>query len=137
MGVERYLITSSVNGVLSQRLVRTLCANCKEAVVPDDGLLASSGLGRFLKAGSPMYRARGCPACRDTGYQGRTGIHELLVLDEGMRRAVIEGKDASELHALATRTGMLTLYDDGLRKVAAGVTCLEELLRVTQDHGDA
>lgn len=137
MGVERYLITSSVNGVLSQRLVRTLCGHCKEAVVPAAEVLAGSGLGRFLALGAPMYVARGCQHCRDTGYQGRTGIHELLVLDEAMRRAIIEGGDASQLHSLATKTGMLTLYEDGLRKVASGVTSLEELLRVTQDHDDA
>lgn len=137
MGVERYLITSSVNGVLSQRLVRTLCKHCKEAEFPGAALLASSGLGRFLKPGVPTYRARGCAQCRDTGYQGRTAIHELLVIDEQMRKAILEGKDESELHALAARTGMLTLYEDGLRKVASGVTCLEELLRVTQDTTDA
>jgi general secretion pathway protein E len=137
MGVERYLITSSVNGVLSQRLVRTLCSHCK---TPDDlslDVVRDSGLHRFLKPGSQTYRAVGCSLCRDAGYQGRTGIHELLVLDEPMRRAVIEGKDASELHALAVRSGMLTLYEDGLRKVAAGATSLEELLRVTQDSSDA
>lgn len=137
MGVERYLITSSVNGVLSQRLVRTLCVHCKQPVSPEPELLASSGLGRFMSPGVPMYAAVGCTHCRGTGYQGRTGIHELLVLDEPLRRAVIEGKDASELHMLAVRQGMLTLYEDGLRKVAAGATSLDELLRVTQDHGDA
>jgi general secretion pathway protein E len=137
MGVERYLITSSVNGVLSQRLVRTLCSHCKEAEMPSGDVLRTSGLGRFLQPGKPVYRARGCSMCRDTGYQGRTGIHELLVLDEPMRRAVIEGKDASELQAIAAASGMLTLYEDGLRKVAAGTTCLEELLRVTQDTSDA
>ncbi|MDB5947214.1 MAG: ral secretory pathway protein [Ramlibacter sp.] len=137
MGVERYLITSSVNGVLSQRLVRTLCSHCKEPELLTEEVLRSSGLQRFLKAGAPTYRARGCPQCRDTGYKGRTGIHELLLLDEPMRRAIIDGKDAGELHALAAASGMLTLYEDGLRKVAAGTTCLEELLRVTQDAGDA
>ena len=137
MGVERYLITSSVNGVLSQRLVRTLCKHCKLAEIPSQEVLRSSGLGRFLQPGKPTYRAQGCALCRNTGYQGRTGIHELLVLDEAMRRAVIEGKDASELQAIAAASGMLTLYDDGLRKVAAGTTCLEELLRVTQDSSDA
>jgi general secretion pathway protein E len=137
MGVERYLITSSVNGVLSQRLVRTLCNHCREPLVPPSGMLASSGLGRFLEPGAPMYRARGCAHCRDTGYQGRTAIHELLVLDEAMRKAIIEGKDASELHSIAVRAGMHTLYDDGLRKVAAGKTSLEELLHVTQDDSDA
>jgi general secretion pathway protein E len=137
MGVEPYLITSSVNGVLSQRLVRTLCSHCKEAETPAPELLANSGLGRFLQPGRPVYRARGCAQCRDSGYQGRTGIHELLLLDEPLRRAILEGKDQSELHALAAGAGMLTLYEDGLRKVAAGVTSLEELLRVTQDTGDA
>jgi general secretion pathway protein E len=137
MGVERYLITSSVNGVLSQRLVRTLCSDCKEPEFVTQEVLSSSGLGRFLPTGKPTYRARGCSQCRDTGYKGRTGIHELLVLDEPMRRAIIEGKDAGQLHTLAAASGMLTLYEDGLRKVAAGTTCLEELLRVTQDAGDA
>lgn len=137
MGVERYLITSSVNGVLSQRLVRTLCNHCKEPEVPSGDVLRSSGLGRFLPPGKPTYRARGCALCRDTGYQGRTGIHELLVLDEPMRRAIIDGKDAGQLQAIAAAAGMLTLYEDGLRKVAAGTTCLEELLRVTQDTSDA
>ena len=137
MGVERYLITSSVNGVLSQRLVRTLCNHCKEPQVPSQEVLSTSGLGRFLREGGLTYRAGSCAHCRDTGYQGRTGIHELLVLDEAMRRAIIDGRDASELHALAARSGMLTLYEDGLRKVAAGVTSLDELLRVTQDTSDA
>jgi general secretion pathway protein E len=137
MGVEPYLITSSVNGVLSQRLVRTLCTHCKEPEAVSAELLERSGLGRFLKPGVTTYSARGCAQCRDTGYQGRTGIHELLVLDDQMRKAILQGKDESELHALAARTGMLTLYEDGLRKVASGVTCLEELLRVTQDTNDA
>jgi general secretion pathway protein E len=137
MGVERYLITSSLNGVLSQRLVRKLCRSCREPVVAPGELLARSGLGRYLNPGAPMYRARGCAQCRGTGYQGRTGIHELMVLDEVMRQAVLEGKDASQLHEKAVHSGMLTLYEDGLRKVAAGTTSLEELLRVTQDHHDA
>lgn len=136
MGVESYLITSSVNGVLAQRLVRTLCPNCKTPHQPSSELLARTGLGRFLDEGKPIYQAVGCGQCRSTGYQGRTGIHELLVLDEPLRRAVIEGKDATILHGLAAKSGMLSLYEDGLRKVAAGVTSLDELLRVTQDQND-
>ena len=137
MGVESYLITSSVNGVLAQRLVRTLCAHCKESYVPDAQLLASTGLGRFCAPGQPIYRAVGCEHCRHTGYRGRTGIHELLVLDEPLRRAIIEGRDANSLHTLAAQSGMLNLFEDGLRKVAAGTTTLDELARVTQDHADA
>ena len=134
MGVERYLITSTVNGVLAQRLVRRLCPHCKTPVQPDPALLQSSGLGRFLPAGAPVYEARGCERCRGTGYQGRTGIHELLVVDEAMRSAILQGLDASALQAIAVKAGMYTLYDDGLRKVAAGATSLDEVLRATQDQ---
>ena len=137
MGVESYLITSAVNGVLSQRLVRTLCAHCKQAFEPGAQVRSSTGLDRFCGSDAPVYRAVGCVECRQSGYRGRTGIHELLVLDEPMRRAIIEGQDANALNALAAHHGMLTLYEDGLRKVAAGLTSLEELARVTQDQGDA
>jgi len=142
MGIERYLITSTVNGVLAQRLVRRLCPHCKTPVVPKPELLQSSGLGRFVRPGAPIYEAHGCEQCRGTGYQGRTGIHELLVVDEAMRSAILQGRDAGALQQLAVHSGMLTLYEDGLRKVAAGVTSLDEVLRVTQDelpeeHGDA
>jgi general secretion pathway protein E len=137
MGVERYLITSTVNGVLAQRLVRRLCDACKKPVVPSAELLQSSGLGRFLPAGQPMFEACGCSQCRNLGYQGRTGIHELFMVDEAMRSAILRGDDASALQQLAVRQGMYTLYDDGLRKVAAGLTSLDEVLRVTQDQSDA
>ena len=136
MGVEGYLITSSVNGVLAQRLVRVLCPHCKEGYQPSDEVLTSTGLGQFLAPGNAVYSAKGCEHCRDTGYQGRSGIHELMVLDEPMRRAIVAGEDASRLNALAAKSGMLSLYQDGLRKVAAGVTSLDELLRVTQDQND-
>ncbi|SFU49993.1 type II secretion system protein E (GspE) [Paenacidovorax caeni] len=137
MGVESYLITSSVNGVLAQRLVRTLCSHCKEAYEPGPELRASTGLGRFCPPGHHIYRAVGCEHCRQSGYRGRTGIHELFVLDEPMRRAIIDGRDANALNNLAAQGGMLSLFEDGLRKVAAGVTTLDELARVTQDQSDA
>ncbi|MDX9717173.1 MAG: type II secretion system ATPase GspE [Thauera sp.] len=137
MGVERYLITSSVNGVLAQRLVRRLCQHCREPYVPERTLRDSSGLHAYLADGAAIYRAAGCSQCRHTGYQGRTGIHELAVLDETLHAAILAGADATELHAGARRAGMLTLYEDGLRKVAEGVTSLDELLRVTQDQTDA
>lgn len=137
MGVERYLITSSVNGVLSQRLVRRLCGHCKVAHQPEPAVLASTGLHRFLAAGSAIYKAVGCDHCRGSGYSGRTGVHELLVIDDHLRRAILDGADASALHAQAMAAGMLSLYDDGLRKVAAGQTSLDEVLRVTEDQSDA
>lgn len=138
MGVESYLITSSVNGVLAQRLVRTLCPECKQPDALPDAAREGSGLSRFLQGeGTVVYRAVGCESCRGTGYKGRTGIHELMVLSDDLRRAIVEGQDANALHALAARQGMLSLYEDGLRKVAAGVTTLDEVLRVTQDQSDA
>jgi len=137
MGVESYLITSSVNGVLAQRLVRTLCKACKQAYEPDEALLARTGLGRFVPPGQPVYRAVGCAACGQTGYRGRTGIHELFLLDDAMRHAILDGQDANSLHQLAQRAGMHSLHEDGLRKVAAGVTAPDEVARVTQDQQDA
>jgi len=136
MGVESYLITSSVNGVLSQRLVRTLCPHCKQPEVLPAAALKESGLARFMRAGQPVWRAVGCEHCRGTGYRGRTGIHELMVIGEGLRRAIIEGQDANRLHTLAAQGGMLSLYEDGLRKVAEGTTTLDEVLRVTQDQSE-
>jgi general secretion pathway protein E len=136
MGVERYLITSTVNGVVAQRLVRTLCQACKEAYVPPAEWLQSTGLHRHVARGAALYRARGCPQCRGTGFRGRAGLFELLVLDEPIRRAILAGADAAELHALAVKAGMRTLHDDGLRRVAAGVTTVEEVTRATQDLGD-
>lgn len=137
MGVESYLITSAVNGVLAQRLVRTLCGHCKESYDPGADVRERTGLNRFAAPEQQVYRAVGCEHCRQSGYRGRMGIHELFVLDEPMRRAIIEGRDASALNALASQSGMLNLYEDGLRKVAAGLTTLDELARVTQDQSDA
>jgi general secretion pathway protein E len=137
MEVEPYLITSTVNAVVAQRLVRTLCTSCREAYLPDAAWLQASGLDRHLAPGAPLYRPRGCPECRGSGYRGRSGIYELLVVDEAIRRAVMAGGDAAALQALAVQAGMRPLHEDGLRSVAAGHTTLEEVLRVTQDQGDA
>jgi general secretion pathway protein E len=138
MGIERYLITSSVNGVLSQRLVRRLCPHCREAVALAPEVLQKTGLARFMAPGANIaYVARGCAMCKHTGYLGRTAIHELFVMDAAAHEAILAGSDATTLHSLARRGSMLTLYEDGLRKVAAGLSSLEEVLRVTQDQGDA
>ncbi len=137
MGVERYLITSSVNGVLSQRLLRCLCPHCREQVELPLETLQSSGLARFMPAGQrTVYRARGCVQCKQTGYLGRTSVHELFIMDDAAHQAILAGADATTLHAVARKAGMITLYEDGLRKVAAGITSLEEVLRVTQDQGN-
>ena len=138
MGVERYLITTAVNGVLAQRLVRTLCDHCREPVELSEDVLRAFGLMRFFDpAQHGIYRATGCDQCQHTGYRGRTGINELFVMDSAMHAAILDGADATTLHATARRHGMVTLYEDGLRKVVRGVTSLEEVLRVTLDQQEA
>ena len=132
MGIERYLITSTVNGVLAQRLVRKLCIHCREPLAPSDAMLEKTQLNRFLPAGQPIYVSKGCEQCKNTGYRGRTSIHELFAMDEQMNETILSGADATTLHNVARRQGMFTLYEDGLRKVAAGLTSLDEVLRVTQ-----
>ena len=134
MGVERYLITSTVIGVVAQRLVRTLCVECKEPQVPDPGMLRSTGLDRFLVPGAPLFRPRGCAACRNTGYKGRAGLFELLLVNDAMRQGILEGCDGSVLQELAVQAGMVTLYEDGLRKVSQGLTTYEEVLRATESE---
>ena len=135
MGVLRYLIKSAVNGVLAQRLVRTLCDHCKVPVNLDVLDLEQTGLRPFVQADHcTVYQARGCERCMHTGYTGRTGIHELFVLDETMHRVIMEGADATGLQAAARQQGMKTLYEDGLSKVLQGVTSMEEVLRVTRDQ---
>lgn len=133
MGVPRYLITSSVVGILAQRLVRKLCPECRRPYTPSAELVKELAL-----VGQPLfYESVGCPACQGTGYRGRTAIHELLVLDSDVQNAILGGADANELHRIARKKGMLSLRDDGLRVVSQGISSVEEVLRVTQDAIDA
>src|SRR5690554_88357 len=137
MGVERYLITSSVNGVLAQRLVRKLCLQCRAPHELSKTEAEQKGLARFMAAPYRIYTPVGCEHCKQSGYRGRTAIHELFVMDEPMRRAIQAGSDATVLHTTARSRGMFTLFEDGLRKVATGATSLEEVMRVTQDQAES
>jgi len=137
MGVERFLITAAVNGVLAQRLVRKLCNECKTATELPPEILKSTGLEPFMLDGNQVvYEATGCEVCKQTGYRGRMAIHELFVLDPAAQRAVLDGADAHQLREHARARGMRTLYEDGLRKVALGLSSLDEVLRVTQDQNE-
>jgi general secretion pathway protein E len=124
MGVENYLIVSSVVGVLAQRLVRVICPQCKQP----DGTLVNPW-GETI----PAFRGRGCEHCFGTGYRGRKGIFELMELNEELRRLIMQNADASILTEAARRNGMRTLREDGWQKVAAGVTTVDEVIRVTQE----
>jgi general secretion pathway protein E len=137
MGIERYLITSAVNGVLAQRLLRKLCQHCRKPVELDDGTLETTGLRRYMGAGHrTTYMGVGCDRCKGSGYSGRTAIHEIFIMDTEVQELVLNGADASALQRAVRAKGMLSLYENGLIKVADGVTSLEELLRVTQDQSD-
>jgi len=132
MGIEPFLISSSVTGVLAQRLVRVICPSCKEPVRLTSERLTEIGLSPQDVPGGITYRGAGCGDCLSTGYRGRTGIYELLVMDDEIRRLVVEGADANQINRAARAAGMKTLRQDGAAKVIRGVTAIEEVLRVTQ-----
>jgi general secretion pathway protein E len=133
MGVEPFLVSSSLVAVLAQRLVRRICPHCKQAHEPSDTELREAGITRDVIAGHTIYRAVGCPACLSTGYKGRTGIYELLMVSEDVRDHVIARHSAGVIRRQAAEDGLLSLRDDGIRKVLEGVTTLDEVMRVTQE----
>ncbi len=136
MGVEPFLASSSVIGVLAQRLVRTICPDCKEKgdkkYAPSAESLKDLGLSPDDKIN--FIKAKGCPKCLDTGYKGRIGIYELLAVDDRMRAAIVAKTPADELKKLAVAAGMVTLMQDGIEKVRQGITTVEEVLRVTREE---
>ncbi len=134
MGVEDYLLTSTLNGVSAQRLVRTLCTACRarERALPE--LVAQLGLERFSEGPEvELWRAVGCAACNGTGYRGRTSLVETLVVDDELRRLVLRRAEAKELQRAALAGGMSSMYEDGMMKALAGETTVAEVLRVTRD----
>jgi type II secretory ATPase GspE/PulE/Tfp pilus assembly ATPase PilB-like protein len=133
MGIEPYLVSSSLEAVLAQRLVRLVCSRCKVEHAPDREFLAHNGFD--LPAGTKIFAAGpGCEECRHTGYKGRTGIYELLILDEELRRVVLEKTSTGNIKKEALRKGLRTLREDGWDKVKAGLTTIDEVLRVTQEE---
>ncbi len=136
MGVEPFLVSSSVNGMMAQRLVRRLCPSCKTPVVPTEAELIQLGYSRerFMKE-SPghVYQSVGCQECLDSGFSGRTGIYELLIVNDDIRQLIMQNVDSATLKKEAMKHGMRTLRDDGARKVMLGETTIAEVLRVTQD----
>ncbi len=131
MGIEGFLVTSSVIGILAQRLVRVLCEDCKEPYTPDEESLRGIGITPEMVQGKTIYRAKGCSACLQTGYRGRTGIFELMVLDDDIKNLILKTSDANAIKRQAVEGGMITLRRDGVRKVLGGVTTIEEVFRVT------
>jgi type II secretory ATPase GspE/PulE/Tfp pilus assembly ATPase PilB-like protein len=146
MGVEDYLLASSLLGVLAQRLVRKLCSHCRKEVPAGEALLGagdvtSSTAARFadsaMHAGDNdgvIYSASGCENCSGTGYRGRSGIYEMLLTSEAIREQILKRSSADAIKTVATSRGMRTLRDDGWLKVREGTTTVAEVLRVTQEE---
>jgi len=134
MGIEPFLVASSVEAIMAQRLVRTICAACKAPQQVERDYLVRIGFPEADIDTATFYKGRGCDQCRELGYQGRTGIYELLVLTEEIRPLVLNRTSASMIAQKAIEQGMLTLRMDGWEKVREGVTTIEEVLRVTQSE---
>jgi general secretion pathway protein E len=132
MGIEPFLVSSSVIAILAQRLLRVICRDCKEAYVPDVESLRSIGIPPEALAGKKVYRGRGCPSCLNTGFRGRSGIFELMILDDALKSMILKTSDSNAIKRRAVKQGMITLRQDGARKVLSGVTTIEEVFRVTQ-----
>jgi type IV pilus assembly protein PilB len=130
IGLEPFLVGAAVNGVLAQRLIRRLCKECKQTEPPSEEMaefLSMQGLPN-----DEIWAARGCEKCRKTGYSGRVGIYEMLVIDDSLRDIIARNPNVAEFRRLCIERGMVTLRQDGLRKVAKGMTTISEVLRVTE-----
>jgi type IV pilus assembly protein PilB len=134
MGVEPYLIGAALNGVLAQRLVRKICAKCREEYEPPRPL--RKAVERMGFSIDKFHKGVGCRRCRNTGYSGRLGVHELLFLNDELRDAVVAGRSVAELRKIAGQYGMITLRRDGFRKVREGLTSLEEVIQICGDMPD-
>lgn len=131
MGVQSFLLSSTIRGILAQRLVRVICPFCKE-IDPDAGTYDELAL-LGIDSSRPLYRGRGCEKCSFTGYHGRTGLFELLVIGDAVRRLIVKNADSNDMREAAKAEGMRTLLEDGARKIMSGITTLSEVLKVTQE----
>jgi len=132
MGIEDYLLTSTINGILAQRLVRRLCDHCKEPhqIMPE--LVQELGLDKWGCTGT-VYRAKGCSECGDSGFYGRLAVVEVLLMSNEIRKLVMSNADAGRIQQLAIEQGMDSMYHDGMRKVVAGKTTIDEILRACEN----
>jgi general secretion pathway protein E len=133
MGVEPFLVASSTIGIIAQRLCRTLCKECRERHVPSDFELTQLGVSREQIKDHVIYRPKGCSSCLDTGYQGRTGLHEILMISDEVRSMIMKNVPATDIKKLGMKEGMKTLREVAAEKVLTGETSIEEVLRVTQE----
>jgi type IV pilus assembly protein PilB len=131
MGVPPFLITATVEAIMAQRLVRRICGNCKEVIQPDADMLADLELTSDEIVGKKFYRGRGCDACKGTGYKGRLGLYEFLVMTDAIRDLVARNASTEEIRELARKNGMITLRDSGMTNMFLGNTTADEVIRET------
>ncbi|MBT3182596.1 MAG: type II secretion system ATPase GspE [Deltaproteobacteria bacterium] len=134
MGVEPFLVASSVLGIAAQRLLRTVCRDCARKYTPTEEELEEIGLTEDDLKGRQIYKPIGCPVCMETGYSGRAAIHEIMVVTDAVRAELMKGSDASTIKKVALTEGMKTLREDAAYKVLQGVTTIAEVMRVTQEE---
>ncbi len=135
MGVQPFLVTATVEAILAQRLVRRVCAQCREEMPPTSEMLADLKLTPQDIVGKKFYRGRGCDACNHTGYKGRVGIFELMILNDDLREMIVKNANTDELREAARRYGMITLREYGLQLANEGITSMEEVIRETIVEG--
>ncbi len=133
LGVPAYLIRATLIGVLAQRLVRTLCTDCKAPFGMTEGHWNGLGVSTGVAMPATAYKAIGCLECRQTGYLGRCGVYELMPLNASMQSAIAENPDLKDLRRLAVQAGMRPLRHAGAEKIAAGLTTIDEVLALTPD----
>ncbi|MCA9200433.1 MAG: type II/IV secretion system protein, partial [Planctomycetales bacterium] len=131
MGIQPFMITATVEVILAQRLVRRICQKCREETTPTEDLLSQLELTEKEIAGRPFYRGMGCDVCNNTGYKGRVGLFELMVMNDELREMVLQGASTDELRNTARNYGMLTLRDAGMERMWEGVTTADEVVRET------
>ena len=131
MGVEPFLVSSSISGVLAQRLVRRICPHCKEGYIPE-AVDVPPELRELIEPDQQLFRGTGCADCRQSGYRGRLGLFELMLIDDDLREMIIERKSAGEISRVARRAGMRLMRQDGWDKVIGGHTTTDEIIRVTK-----
>jgi general secretion pathway protein E len=132
MGCEPFLIATSLQGVIAQRLVRVLCPNCRVPYSPSDLEIQSLGISRAVAQKSNICKKQGCNQCNGKGYVGRTTIAEFMMVSEGVRSLIMQRKDGATIRKKAIEEGMLTFREHGIQKVLNGITTLEELFSNTQ-----
>jgi type IV pilus assembly protein PilB len=132
MGVQSYLVASSIVAIMAQRLVRVVCQKCKQPYTPSEAALEAAGITPEMAVGATFFKGRGCGNCQGNGFRGRLGIYELMMMSPKIRELAFNAAPTEQIRRAAIGEGMRTLYWDGIDKVLRGVTTLEEVMRTAK-----